>query len=127
MNTNANTEIDPRLKEVVCFVEATSFEELTLWENHNQVLWEQDNIGWLKRVGTIDDRPINVYFRFVKINKKMICFYEAISSAVDHTLISNFLSDNCPQASHTQAMNFYIALDHVSDLNVFQTKAVVNF
>jgi hypothetical protein len=115
---NTNTNLDPRLKEVVCFVEATTFEELTLWEKHNRgVLWEQDAKQEVINLGEIEDRPTNVCFRFAKLNGTMICFYEGISSLVDYLLIENFLFNNFPEASHTNAMNFHIALERISNLS----------
>lgn len=100
---------DPRLKEVVLTVEATSFERSCLWERFAEearrfhptspmprVLWEQDSSGWLSDVGHIEDSPVCISVMFARIAGHMVLFWEATSIMVNHTMIADWLLNNVP-------------------------------
>jgi len=119
---------DEKMKRVIFFIEANSFERQMLWqENHENVLWEQDNEGFGKIIGHINKqktKPVNVCFSFSMINGQHICFYEAISRFVDHTMVEEYIEKNWPikwdndtRRAMTDANNFHLALSAISDAN----------
>ena len=120
-------EKDTRLKDVVFFVEANSYEQLQLWsEYHEEVKWEQDLSGVFHTVGYIEgyERPVNVTFSFSKLNGKMICFYDAVSRYVDYDMIEYFIKSNYPvrwdkqtRWAMTDAMNFHHCVDYCKNEN----------
>lgn len=104
---------EDKLKSCVFFVEATSTEKFYLWkEYHEEIEWEEDNSGFSIVVGNISkSKPVNVCFTFAKIYGKRICFYEAVSRFVDHTMVENWIKKNYPDIQITDAMNFHFAIN----------------
>ncbi len=111
---------EEKLKSSVFFIEATSFEQFSLWkEYHDKIPWKEDPLGFSQIIGHLSKkRPVNVSFTFAEIFGKRICFYEAVSRFVDHTMIENFLDTNYPvkysngtRIARTDADNFHLAID----------------
>lgn len=113
-----------RLNKVKFFVEATSFEQFSLWIYNKYVMedkkeWLEESHGFGYRIGLIDedtDKPVFVSFSFATIADKYICFYNATSRYVDHSMVENWLKTNFPikhdndsRWSYTDAQNFHIA------------------
>lgn len=111
------------LKTSIYFVEANSNEELNLWEKHNEEMkWDEKNAGFSLILGYIgkpkNNRTVNVHFRFVKLHGYPVCFYDAISRFVDHTMVEDFIKeygtfkkDKWPM---TDAMNFHHVIHEVA-------------
>jgi hypothetical protein len=106
--------VDPRYAVTAFVVEATDFEQLTLWQQwHETVTWQQDNPGWLETVGHNAGRPVCISVSWNVINGRHVMFYEATSQVVDHELVDAWLVANCnpkwdngTRRAHTNAMNF---------------------
>lgn len=116
---------DPRLANVVAFVEATTFEENCIWANftekYNRVQkseWVQGT-GLFKNVGYIQKRPINITLSFSTIKGKVVCFYDAVSPLADHEMIGKWIRQQSAQKNvvYTDAQNFHIALQRVEELD----------
>ena len=103
----------------IFFVEATHCEQFYLWkEYHKKCYWEQISEGFGRTIGHIDEYPVFVSFNFAKIYGKRICFYEATSRYVDHTMVEEYIKtyyplrwDNNTRIAMTDAMNFHHAID----------------
>lgn len=118
---------EKKLETTAFFVEATDYERMGLWrEHHKEYGWEEDNSGFSKTIGHINDdhtKPVTVCFFFAKIFGKRICFYEATSRYVDHTMIEEWIEKNYPIAwngtsrAMTNAMNFHHAIHHCKALS----------
>ncbi len=119
---------EQKLEETVFFVEANSFETFCLWQkNHNKEnqTWEQDMSGFGKTVGYINDesdKVVFVSFTFYIINGKRVCFYEATSRYVDHTMVDDLIKSfgktyNGSIYCKTDAQNFHSCLHYIDDLN----------
>lgn len=117
-----------RIKESVYFIEANSFEQMTLWrENHEKLNWEEDGRGFSFCVGFIDPKKktkaVYVTFSFAKILGHQICFYEATSRFVDHDMIEKYINKNYIKTKYpkrdamTDAMNFHQAVHAIENLN----------
>jgi hypothetical protein len=119
---------DEKMKRVIFFVEANSLEQQMLWEkNKDNVLWENDGEGFGKIIGHINKqktKPVNLHFSFANINGQYICFYDAISRFVDHTMIEDYIRKHWPikwdsgtRSAMTDASNFHHALDAIKEAN----------
>lgn len=99
---------EKKLLNTVIFIEATSFERYSLWlQNKEKYEWITDNCGFMRCVGSLGKtKPICVSFNFAKINDVQICFYEATSRFVDHTLIQDYLRKFYPDRKLVDATNF---------------------
>lgn len=122
-----------KLKSCVFFIEATHFEQFTLWKQNNdntwnnKIDWEQDQSGFGKCIGFIKgDKDLSIYvqFFFAKLNGHRVCFYEATSRYVDHTLVKEHITKNFPvkydngtRSAMTDAQNFHHAVNFCRDYN----------
>lgn len=110
---------EDKLKEkvdVVC--EATSYEQLCLWQEFKDLgKWEQDNIGLWKTIGHVDTvdgmpRPVSIMFDWNTLHRndikesRRVVFWEAISSIVDRDMIDAWMKEVWPDAYRTGAGNF---------------------
>lgn len=125
-------DMDTRLAATTCLVEATSFEELTLWQKHGNPLgaldgeavnWEQLTDGWLPTVGWMDGRPIVVSLHWSLINSRLVLFWRPTSKLVDYGVIERWFNDKIPQAYAdqpnlvTDANNFHIVVHAIDRMN----------
>ena len=103
-------------KDVIFFIEATSFEQYSLWLQHkSEVVWEQISEGFWMKIGEIGrGKPVCLSFSFAKIYGKKICFYDVTSRYSDSKMVENFLVethpvkwDNGTRRAMTNAMNFH--------------------
>lgn len=113
---------EQKLKSVVFFIEATSFEQFSLWkEYHKESQWESNLLGFSMVIGFLDKakkKPVNVSFTFVKIFDKLICFYDVVSRYSDSTMVEEWLWKNFPvkwdggiRLAYTDANNFHLAFN----------------
>lgn len=110
------------LKEAVYFIEANSFEELSLYQEKmrkdNYMNWIDIHEGYLKKIGKINDNdelPVYLTFSFAKIYDQVICFFDVSSRFSDSEIVRNYIKD-CYAVKHdnrwaiTNAMNFHHAV-----------------
>jgi hypothetical protein len=124
--------IAARLAATRFLVEATSFEQLTLWRDHasqsprkrdNAVQWEQLNDGVLQHVGFIAERPICLSLLWARLNGHLVLFHHATSSAVDYEVINTWLERYCPAPKHDgrkpscDAQNFHLCKFAVASMS----------
>jgi len=106
------------LEGVIGFCEATSDEQHGVWGrlvNHRApaLTWKQHG-GWGREIGRLDDRPIFVSLSFVSVGGHKVCFYEATSTVVDHTMVREYIETIAPASAkseggrlnHTNSGNF---------------------
>lgn len=116
-------KIDPRFKDTEFVVEADSFAHQTLWEQWstealfhrphcNNIKWEQDSMGLLYQVGTLDNCPVNVGFVWAKLNGHLILFYDACSQIVDHLMVESWLKKYC-NTQNCNASNFHHVINYI--------------
>ena len=143
---------DEMLKATQFVVEATSAETHMLWEHYctqsmywhcildddgdvkeftNHHTWEQFSTGFHVHVGDFHGFPVNLSIRWFRIDGVLVMFYEDISRVVDHDMVEKWLEKNCSPkpfhgcgSTHTNAMNFHLAMHYIRDFNVAQRKAV---
>lgn len=125
-----------KFDKVVYFVEATSFEHHSLWKRdcHDEKIisnWEQD-IGHGIRVGKVGKHEVWVNFMFSKLDGQMVCFYNATSQVVDHTMVENWIKKNCPVKTSDgrwamcDADNFHHAIHRIEEINENAAKALLD-
>ncbi len=108
---------DPRWDTTVALVEATDFERLCLWrESKDTHTWEEDYRGLMSTIGYLNKRPICVCVVWAKIDGYLVAFYDATSLVVDHSKVEDWLKEQAPKASRTNAMNFHTALHEIERL-----------
>lgn len=115
---------DEKLERTDFFVEATCFERHELWyrwthrnKDKDTLVWKQDLSGFSSTIGHIKkDRSMSVVvsFSFALIGNCYVCFYEATSRFVDHTMIEEWIRKNHPvkydkglRTAMTNAHNFH--------------------
>jgi len=107
-----------KFKDIVFAVEATHFEQLSLWvENELSKRiksWEQIYIGYTIVIGYVDDMPVAVCLTYAKLNGHKVVFYEAVSQIVDHDMVRKWIDHHNPNSSnHSDAMNFGHCYRHI--------------
>lgn len=126
-----NMSFEERMNECVFFVEANSYERHTLWkelktyveeeapDDHDYTFaeaWIELNNGWSIIVGNIngdEDKPVCVSFGYNIIYGELVCFYNATSRYVDHTMVEEWIQDKWPKKyggnrrAMTDANNFH--------------------
>lgn len=115
-----HSTVEEMLKDVVYVVEASSFEQLCLWQQWYQAgsaKWVDDNSGYIPTVGYIEGRPICISISRATVNGKDIAFFHATSQAVDWIQIGTWLKKNCPKSiegngyfNYVDAGNFHCAV-----------------
>lgn len=114
---------ESRLKETFFVVEATSFEVHCLWQHHAEksdnrifpaVTWEQVNPGWVVTVGELDNRPVVLSLSWVRINDKLVMFWDQCSQVADSVMAEAWIDrhfttkwDRSSRDSKTDANNFH--------------------
>lgn len=102
-------------------VEATSFEQRTLWERwSDRVHWEEHSRGWLETIGEVNGRPVNLVIHPARLNGCVVLFYEAVSQVVDWKQIEDWFKSHCwpkwdkdIRRAHCDAANFHHCLEVV--------------
>lgn len=114
-------DFENKMKSSVFFIEANSFEQLSLWRswkdewNYKHEDWEQDSTGHIIEVGRISNhknKPVCVSFRFAKLFGQRVCFYNVCSNFSDYQMVENWIKtyDNGRRVAKTDAMNFHHAV-----------------
>lgn len=89
-------------------VEATQFEEMTLWElSSGDLHWQYHNGGWLPTVGYIYKKPICISTMFATISNKFVLFWHPTSRMVDHAKIDDYFKKHCREdVKHVECYSF---------------------
>ena len=115
--------IAERLSEAIFLIEATSYEQLSLWREHSHesdtvldrdlTWWEQVNPGHGFKVGELAGMPVVISLSYNRINDKLVAFWEPTSQVVDYRIIAKWFEDNFHgtwdngrRRATTNAMNF---------------------
>lgn len=94
------------LSDVVGVVEATSYEQLTLWREYQ---WnDRSEGGPLITVGHLAKMPVCITLMKANVKGHTVAFMDITSQVVDHRLIDEWLSKHMPkEARRVNAMNFH--------------------
>lgn len=110
--------------ETVDVVEADSYVQLALWREFSKqayedgyrtnpsvdalrVPWEQLYSGRnCHTVGKLEGREVNISVDFVRVDGRVVAFWDCYSWVVDYAQIKAWLRTTFPSANHTDAMNF---------------------
>lgn len=107
------------LKEVKYAVEATSFEENTLYEKFkDKVIWKEMRSGLGKVVGEVSDCKVFLSLRFNFINDIPVLFWEATSMMVDHFQIEEWFDENTQIKRNVSAQNFHFITSEIKENTV---------
>ena len=114
----AYKQVQDKLDATEFVIEANSFEHLRLWERlHNTYEWNDDGLGYLETVGTLDDMPVCISLRWSTVNGMRMLFWHPTSTVVDHRLIDKFFEEKCnpkydngSRRANTDSMNFHHAI-----------------
>jgi len=80
------------LERTLFAVEATSFEQFCLWEQHakgslhrihRELHWEQMSPGWMEQVGKIGRCPCMIELSWAEIDGQIILFWHQCSAVTD--------------------------------------------
>lgn len=136
-------EIKSLLDGIAFVVEATSYEQLSLWQQWsteaqkgdlawtppkrlrtNFVAWEGDRAGWMVEVGKVNGAPVCISMMGATLDGVRVLFYEATSRVVDWGMIEAWFKENCwprwdsgTRRAHCDAMNFHHCLDAIRERN----------
>lgn len=123
---------EDRLKETFFIVEATSFEQHSLWSNyakesdhrlynHKGLKWEQMD-GWMVTVGTLDDRPVCMSLSWVRIEGELVMFWYMCSQVTDSLMAEAWIDkyftgrwDGGTRSAGTDAQNFHHCIHAIRD------------
>jgi hypothetical protein len=114
-------DIEEKLKNTGCIVEATHAEQHMLWCLHakqspyswtdcpadSKVDWVEESRGFIEQIGTLADMPVSLSGFWAIINGKRVLFIEMTSQVCDYRMLKPWLQENCPNATvTTNATNF---------------------
>lgn len=109
--TTYGQSVEQLLDKATFIVEASSFEQLMLWQqhargsifsvvdkNHNlafeQLSWEQSGGGSLVTVGYHCRQPVCISLSWCRIDGQIIMFWEPTSRVVNHEMIEKWLKEH---------------------------------
>lgn len=113
---------DPRIRETLYVVEATSQERHALWlewsaealthgwgtPSNQRVPWNQEAFGCMVGAGTLAGFPVNMDFTWARINGVLVLFWYGCSRVVDSEMCEAWLRKHVPAfaTARTNATNF---------------------
>ena len=132
---NKNMFDELELKDIDFLVAANSNERFNLWleysnsykdeRKNTRVDWKQISTGFMRTIGYLDSRPVEIEFSFAIIKEKMVAFYYGCSQVVDHKMIDEWLisrfqrtHDNYSRWNHVDAANFHNCINSLDKLDV---------
>ena len=127
-----NNTAENRLKRTLFIVEATSFEQFSLWQQHSktsdsrpswaQVVDWKEMDGWLVTVGKLGKRPCCVSMSWARIDGCLVMFYDQCSQVCDSIQTEKWLEkhfsgryDNGTRRAWTDAQNFGHCLSAIKE------------
>lgn len=118
---------DQRFKETFFLVESSDFERQCLRVEWNaEVKWEQQSDGCAGQVGILSRRPVVISVFWVKIDDRLVGFWQSTSEVVDYKMIDRWLEKNCRQpgggrTARCDAQNFHICVQVIREANNSET------
>lgn len=118
--------VDKRFQETFFLVEASSFEKHYLWKEWNeQVKWEGESSGYLIQVGELGGRPVTISISWVRIDGRLVGFWNSPSQVSDYKMVTAWLGENCvtpnwdrgTRNANCDATNFHLCLNAIRDAN----------
>lgn len=107
-------EYNERIAKAIYIVEATSFEEMTLWEERREEFdWQEDRAGYFANLGDWHKKPVCLSIKFARLMGLEIIFWEDTSMVVNHQMIDDWFKKIAPDVPRTNAMNFAHALHEI--------------
>jgi len=107
---------EEKLKETYLVVEATSFEQFSLWKEYSKThngdspkyaKWEEESFGVLITLGELAKMPVCMSLSWAIIDGKRVMFVSQVSKVHDWRMVEEFLKENCPCNRLVTAINFY--------------------
>jgi len=116
--------VDEFIGDVVGVVEATRLEIAYLRHLHgNHLNWVEDLSGLLIHVGSVQDKPVSISLRKIKIDGNQYLFIEATSKLVDWDQIEAWLKTKMPQKAFVNGkLNKVYAENFVNVLKLDETQ-----
>lgn len=126
---------ESRLKRTFFCVEATDFEQFTLWQQHAKnsservswatpLEWEQIMDGWALTIGKVGKRPVCLSVSWANIEGCLVMFYYQCSQVTDSLQMEKWIAknfkgtyDNGTRRALTDANNFGHCLSAIRDYN----------
>lgn len=115
--------LEDLLSETVCIVEASRYETTALFTRYEkQLSWDPSSKAFLKEIGTLDGRVVEIYMAFHLLKGKRVLFYHASSQVVDHKMIRLWFESNWKPVSErvfldiVGVMNFQDCLHFLESL-----------
>lgn len=126
-----NETAESMLAKTFFVVEATSFEQHTLWATHSSeslyppsypnrkpVKWEQLNPGWLVTVGKIGRRPCCISVSWARIDGQLVMFWYQCSQVSDSVKAETWIAANFKKRrSSEDANNFHNCIRAIHEAN----------
>ena len=117
---------EDRLKETLFVVEATTFEQLCLWQQRGKTLkWEQLGSGWMIQVGNLGTHICNISASWFRIEGQWVMFYYPCSRVSDSEQTDKWLDkhftgkwDKGHRRARTNAMNFAHCIQAIREANL---------
>lgn len=119
---------ESRLSKTLFIVEATSFEQHSIWEKNrdgrfaSHFEWQHIPDGWLVEVGEINSKPCCISVSWAKIEGYLVMFYHPTSRMVDWQMIEAWISesfqgkwDSGTRKAKTDAQNFHHCVDAINE------------
>ena len=122
-------EFQNKINNSIYFVEANSYERISLWrefkERYDENDWKFDNNGYVLSIGNISNhknKPVCVEFFFSELFGQQICLYSPTSRFVDYDMIKNwlknyFFNNDGNKLLMTDSMNFHNVIHKCIELN----------
>ena len=93
------------LNGIDTFIEATRFEQVALWKEHQ---FKPEGYGYARKLGDFGDAPVWISLSCVDHEGLRLCFWEATSQVVDYRLADDFFKKYLDNGAHkTDPTNFH--------------------
>ena len=108
-----DADFQQRCAETIYIVEASTLEELYVWDNyHERYSWQQVSPGCIETCGSLLGLPVCIDMQWIRVGGGLVCFWHACSRMVDRDMIEAHLKKVFGSIPMTNAMNFH----HVCDV-----------
>lgn len=100
-----------RFAETEYVLEGTTDQYIELWRRYKgQTEWDEIAEGLTVSVGRLGPDVIEVHYRFARINKSLVVFWEPTSEVVDYRLIYEWNKQNIPKNRYPEARHLKFAV-----------------
>lgn len=108
---------DEMIAKTEHWVEANSCEQQYLWKDFGpeSILkkhsWEQEGMGIVRKLGELDNMPVNISISWAYIDGHLVGFYYSPSMVTDYRMLDEFIKKTGKQ--EVDAMNFHNCIRHL--------------